>query len=151
MSNLRDLYQEVIMDHNRNPRNMGVLDHARHTGEGFNPLCGDQIDLYLYVNDDSVIEKIRFEGKGCAISTASASIMTEVLAGRTVGEAKEYFQVFCESVTGQHKDGNQTLDLGKLEVLSGVKAFPARVKCATLAWHTLLASLDGSDSPIKTE
>ena len=151
MTNLRDLYQEVIMDHNRNPRNMGVLDHASHTGEGFNPLCGDQIDLYLYVNDDSVIEKICFEGKGCAISTASASIMTEVLAGRTVDEAKEYFQVFCESVTGKHKDGNEALDLGKLEVLSGVKAFPARVKCATLAWHTLLASLDGSEDPVKTE
>ena len=103
------------------------------------------------MNDDSVIEKICFEGKGCAISTASASIMTEVLAGRTVDEAKEYFQVFCESVTGKHKDGNEALDLGKLEVLSGVKAFPARVKCATLAWHTLLSSLDGSEDTVKTE
>ena len=151
MSSLRDLYQEVIMDHNRNPRNKGVLEDASHEGEGFNPLCGDEIRLYLCVNNDSIIEKIRFEGKGCAISTASASIMTETLCGRSLDEAKKYFQAFCSSVTGEGLDIDQSLDLGKLEVLNGVSEYPARVKCATLAWHTLAAALKGDINAVKTE
>ena len=151
MSSLRDLYQEVIMDHNRNPRNSGTLEDANHKGEGFNPLCGDEIQLYLYVNDDSIIEKIRFEGKGCAISTASASIMTETLCGCSVDAAKEYFHAFCASITGEMTDADKNVDLGKLEVLNGVSEYPARVKCATLAWHTLLAALQGDTDSVKTE
>ena len=151
MSSLRDLYQEVIMDHNRNPRNSGTLEDANHKGEGFNPLCGDEIQLYLYVNNDSIIEKIRFEGKGCAISTASASIMTETLCGCSVDAAKEYFHAFCASITGEMTDADKNVDLGKLEVLNGVSEYPARVKCATLAWHTLLAALQGDTDSVKTE
>ena len=104
MSDLRELYQEVIMDHNRSPRNCGPLEGASHKAEGFNPLCGDQLQLYLYVNDDSIIEKVRFEGKGCAISTASASIMTETLHGRSVDEANRYFQAFCALATGEKEE-----------------------------------------------
>ena len=151
MSSLRDLYQEVIMDHNRNPRNSGTLEDANHKGEGFNPLCGDEIQLYLYVNDDSIIEKIRFAGKGCAISTASASIMTETLCGCSVDAAKEYFHAFCASITGEMMDADKNVDLGKLEVLNGVSEYPARVKCATLAWHTLSAALQGDIGSVKTE
>ena len=151
MSSLRDLYQEVIMDHNRNPRNSGTLEDANHKGEGFNPLCGDEIRLYLYVNNDSIIEKIRFEGKGCAISTASASIMTETLCGCSVDAAKEYFHAFCASITGEMTDADKNVDLGKLEVLNGVSEYPARVKCATLAWHTLSAALQGDTGSVKTE
>ena len=139
------------MDHNRNPRNSGVLEDANHKGEGFNPLCGDEIQLYLYVNDDSIIEKIRFEGKGCAISTASASIMTETLCGCSVDAAKEYFHAFCASITGEMTDADKNVDLGKLEVLNGVSEYPARVKCATLAWHTLSAALQRDIGSVKTE
>ena len=151
MSDLRELYQEVIMDHNRSPRNCGPLEGASHKAEGFNPLCGDQLQLYLYVNDDSIIEKVRFEGKGCAISTASASIMTETLHGRSVDEANRYFQAFCALATGDGEGLGKDLDLGKLEVLNGVREYPARVKCATLAWHTLQAALCGDKTPVKTE
>ena len=151
MSSLRDLYQEVIMDHNRNPRNSGTLEDANHKGEGFNPLCGDEIQLYLYVNDDSIIDKIRFEGKGCAISTASASIMTETLCGCSVDAAKEYFHAFCASITGEMMYADKNVDLGKLEVLNGVSEYPARVKCATLAWHTLSAALQRDIGSVKTE
>ena len=151
MSDLRELYQEVIMDHNRSPRNCGSLEGASHKAEGFNPLCGDHLRLYLYVNDDSIIEKVRFEGKGCAISTASASIMTETLHGRSVDEANRYFHAFCALATGEREGLDQDLDLGKLEVLNGVREYPARVKCATLAWHTLQAALRGDETSVKTE
>ena len=151
MTDLRELYQEVIMDHNRNPRNCGCLEGASHEAEGFNPLCGDQLQLYLYVNSDSVIEDVRFEGKGCAISTASASIMTETLKGRSIEQANKYFKAFCALATGDDHQLDQNLDLGKLEVLNGVREYPARVKCATLAWHTLQAALCGDKMPAKTE
>ena len=151
MTELRELYQEVIMDHNRNPRNCGCLEEASHVAEGFNPLCGDQLKLYLYINDANTIEDVSFEGQGCAISTASASIMTETLRGLGLDEAQEYFDAFCALATGEDKHLDAGIDLGKLEVLRGVSEYPARVKCATLAWHTLHAALNGEKEPAKTE
>ena len=151
MSNLNDLYQEILLEHNSKPRNYRKLESHSHNADGFNPLCGDEIQLYLYVNDDSIIEKIRFDGKGCAISTASASIMTETLCGCSVDAAKEYFHAFCASITGEMMDADKNVDLGKLEVLNGVSEYPARVKCATLAWHTLSAALQGDIGSVKTE
>jgi len=140
---LRSLYQEVIFDHNRNPRNFGDLKACNRHADGHNPLCGDELAVYLIVNDDDVIEDIRFKGRGCAISTASASIMTETLKGKTSTEAERYFASFHAMVTDSDipDDGIQNLD--KLEVLSGVKSYPSRVKCATLAWHTVRAALHG--------
>ncbi len=147
MSDLRDLYQEVIFDHNRNPRNYGVLEDANRKAEGFNPLCGDQLTVYMLINDDDIIEKVSFEGQGCAISTASASIMTEELVGKTAEQAEEIFNNFHSVVTG----GDSDTDIGKLEVLSGVKDYPTRVKCATLPWHTTNAAIDQLDEPVTTE
>jgi nitrogen fixation NifU-like protein len=134
MSELRELYQEVIIDHGRHPRNFGVLPHANYCQEGFNPLCGDKIILHLY-EDNGVVEELKFEGSGCAISMASASLMTECLKGKSRNEIQEMFNVFHQWITE-----NAVIDeekLGKLTVLSGVREFPARIKCATLAWHTL--------------
>ena len=139
------------MDHNRNPRNYGCLQEASHFAEGFNPLCGDQLKLYLYINDSNTIEDVSFEGQGCAISTASASIMTEILLGLGLNEAKQYFHAFCALAIGENKHLESDVDLGKLEVLKGVSEYPARVKCATLAWHTLQAALKGEKEPAKTE
>jgi len=147
MSDLRDLYQEVIFDHNRNPRNYGVLEDANRKAEGFNPLCGDQLTVYMLINDDGIIEKVSFEGQGCAISTASASIMTGELIGKTAEQAEEIFNNFHAVVTG----GESDVDIGKLEVLSGVKDYPTRVKCATLPWHTTNAAINQLDEPITTE
>jgi nitrogen fixation NifU-like protein len=147
MSDLRDLYQEVILDHNRRPRNFGPLPAADRTAEGSNPLCGDQVKVFLKLDGD-VIDRITFEGAGCAISTASASLMTEALAGRTVAEARALFDRFHELLTAGEGDPER---LGKLAVFSGVREFPMRVKCATLAWHTLKAALDGADVPITTD
>lgn len=147
MSDLRDLYQEVIFDHNRNPRNYGVLEDANRKAEGFNPLCGDQLTVYMLVNDDGIIEKVSFEGQGCAISTASASIMTEELIGKTPDQAEEIFNNFHTVVTG----GQANADIGKLEVLSGVKDYPTRIKCATLPWHTTNAAINQQDEPVTTE
>ncbi len=147
MSDLRELYQEVIFDHNRNPRNYGVLEDANRKAEGFNPLCGDQLTVYMFVNDDGIIEKVSFEGQGCAISTASASIMTEELIGKTAQQAEQIFENFHTIVTG----GESNADIGKLEVLSGVKDYPTRVKCATLPWHTTNAAINQLDEPVTTE
>lgn len=144
---LRDLYQEVIMDHGRRPRNFGPLAPASHVAEGFNPLCGDRLTLRLQV-DDGVIREARFEGAGCAISTASASLMTEAVKGRSAAEAEALFAGFHALVTGAPATATA---LGKLEVLAGVREFPARVKCATLAWHTLHAALHGQGQPVSTE
>ncbi|HEV7515709.1 MAG TPA: SUF system NifU family Fe-S cluster assembly protein [Thermoanaerobaculia bacterium] len=138
-SNLRDLYQEVILDHNRQPRNFGPLPAADHTAEGSNPLCGDRVKVFLKMQGD-VLEEIAFEGAGCAISTASASLMTEALAGKTAAEARALFAQFHEMLTAGDPGDPETL--GKLAVFSGVREFPMRVKCATLAWHTLKAALD---------
>ncbi|MBD5805391.1 NifU-like protein [Azoarcus sp. Aa7] len=148
MPDLRDLYQELIIDHGRRPRNFGALADANHTAEGFNPLCGDRITLFVKTRD-GVIEDVRFEGTGCAISTASASLMSEALKGRTEAEAQALFDGFHALVTGQ--GAAEPPLLGKLEVLAGVAEFPARVKCATLAWHTLLAALRDQSAPVTTE
>lgn len=148
MSDLRDLYQEVIFDHNRQPRNFGRLEGATHKAEGFNPLCGDQLTLYLRVGDDGRIEEVAFEGKGCAISTASASLLTEAVKGRTLEEAERLFRGFHGMIMDE--PAAEPVELGKLEVLAGVKEFPTRVKCATLAWHTLHAAIEGKDQ-VSTE
>jgi len=147
MSDLRDLYQEVILDHNRHPRNFGPLPAANHRAEGNNPLCGDRVTVYLDVEGDR-IRGVSFEGAGCAISTASASLMTEALKGRSVEEARSLFHGFHELVTKGEEEGE---DLGKLAVFTGVREYPMRVKCATLAWHTLMAALDAKDQPVTTE
>jgi nitrogen fixation protein NifU and related proteins len=152
MSDLRDLYQEVIFDHNRRPRNFGPLPAANREAQGFNPLCGDQLALHLNVVD-GVIEEARFEGKGCAISTASASLMTEALKGKREAEAEALFGAFHALLTGRESPdaAGDHAALGKLEVLAGVRAFPSRVKCATLAWHTLEAALHNAKQPVTTE
>lgn len=138
---LRDLYHELIIDHGRHPRNFTVIDDANHSKEGFNPLCGDKIILYLNVNEkNNVIENIAFQGNGCAISIASASLMTEIIKGKTLAQAQQLFTNFHQLVTEKNATTNLE-NLGKLAVMSGVAEFPARVKCATLAWHTLLAAL----------
>ena len=149
MSDLRDLYQEVIFDHNRHPRNFGKIANADRHADGHNPLCGDKLSLYLKIDND-VITDIRFEGSGCAISTASASLMTERLKGMKIADAEALFQKFHAVITqdGQDADSSQ---LGKLSVLTGVRGYPARVKCATLAWHTLEAALHGKGETASTE
>jgi len=149
MPDLRDLYQEVILDHNRRPRNFGRLIDANRSAEGFNPLCGDQLTLYLKLVND-VIEDVRFEGTGCAISTASASLMTEALKGKTRAQAQALFDGFHALLTTDDC-GDDLVPLGKLEVLSGVREFPMRVKCATLAWHALQAALRNETRLVSTE
>lgn len=148
MFDLRSLYQEVIVDHNRQPRNFGRLEHPSHHAEGFNPLCGDQIELDLNVKD-GVINQVKFEGHGCAISTASASLMTEILTGKTVIQAEKLFELFHDAITKEQCDDIEAL--GKLAVLMGVKDYPARIKCATLAWHALHAALKNEQQPVSTE
>jgi nitrogen fixation NifU-like protein len=137
-SDLDELYQEVILDHNRRPRNFHALADASHMAEGYNPLCGDRLTLYLKVAD-GVVSDVSFEGAGCAISKASASLMTDAVKGRTVGEAQALFDRFHRMVTTPL--GQQVEDLGKLSALAGVREFPVRVKCASLAWHTLKAAM----------
>lgn len=147
MSGLRDLYQEVILDHNKRPRNFRVLDPATHRADGYNPLCGDRITVYLEV-ENGVVKDLAFQGSGCAISTASASLMTDALKGRPVEEVEKLFQSFHELVTG---DEPAPQGLGKLAVLAGVRDYPTRVKCATLAWHAVRAALEHREEPVKTE
>lgn len=137
MNDLLNLYQEIIIDHSRNPRNFTPLSAPTHTHEGYNPLCGDRLTVYFY-EKDSVIQEACFEGSGCAISIASASLMIEMLKGKSVQEAEDLFFQFHNLVTGKNSDINR---LGKLAVLAGVAGFPMRVKCATLCWHTTLAAL----------
>lgn len=146
---LRDLYQEVIFDHNRNPRNFRVIDNADRKVEGFNPLCGDRLTLYLKL-DGGTIQDASFQGSGCAISTASVSLMTEIIKGKTEAEAEALFKTFHEMTTGKGED-IQLEAVGKLAVLAGVREYPARVKCATLAWHTLDAALKNETQSISTE
>jgi nitrogen fixation NifU-like protein len=146
---IRDLYQEVVFDHNRNPRNFRVMDDATRKVDGYNPLCGDKITLYIKLNGD-VIEDVSFQGSGCAISTASASLMTEIVRGQTEEQAHELFGLFHRITTGQDERANFE-ELGKLAVLAGVRAYPARVKCATLAWHSLEAALKNESDSISTE
>jgi nitrogen fixation protein NifU and related proteins len=150
MSDLRDLYQEVILDHNKRPRNFRKVETANRAAEGHNPLCGDQLTVYLRV-EDNVIRDIGFHGSGCAISKASASMMTDSVKGKTMTEAEDLFNKVHAVLTSEHKDQADLDGLGKLAVLSGVWEFPARVKCASLAWHTLHAALQGEKDPVSTE
>lgn len=146
-ADLRDLYQEVIVDHGRRPRHFGPLPEASHQAEGFNPLCGDRLTLRLQVVDGIIVDA-RFEGAGCAISTASASLLTEAVTGLAVADADTLFAAFHALLTGEPGD---PAALGKLQVLAGVREFPSRIKCATLAWHTLQAALHGAPRPVSTE
>lgn len=148
MSDLDDLYQEVILDHNRKPRNCHVMECANRSADGHNPLCGDTVKVYLRI-EEGVIEDISFQGHGCAICTASCSLMTEAVKGKPVTEAKELFEEFHEMLTGVAAE--QGLELGKLRVFEGVREYPVRVKCATLAWHTLNAAIDDTELPVTTE
>lgn len=147
---LQDLYQELILDHYKRPRNQRPLGDADHKAEGFNPLCGDKVDVYLKLDGDRVRD-VAFEGAGCAISTASASMMTEALKGKTVEEARALFGKFHALVTGRLENPDEGPDLGKLEVFAGVSQYPVRVKCATLAWHTLEAALEQRGGIVSTE
>ncbi len=149
MSELRDLYQDVILEHSKAPRNYRELPAANHKAEGFNPLCGDRFTIYVTTEGDS-IRDITFQGSGCAISKASASMMTQSLKGKSRAEAAKIFERFHNLVTGQ-QSSNGDAELGKLTVFSGVSEFPVRVKCATLAWHTLQAALEDKQEAVSTE
>ena len=148
MAELRDLYQEVILEHSKAPRNFRRLDVGQHA-EGFNPLCGDRFTVFLKVDND-IVTDVSFQGSGCAISKASASMMTQAIKGKSKEEAERLFEVFHKLVTTGESNGDKP-ELGKLEVFSGVSEFPVRVKCATLAWHTLRAALEGKQESISTE
>jgi nitrogen fixation NifU-like protein len=149
MAELRDLYQQVILDHNKNPRHHHRLDHPSHSADGHNPLCGDRIHLDLKV-EDGVIRDVGFEGSGCAISTAAASLMTSAVIGKTVAEAERLFDAFHAMVVDPGAPADAK-DLGKLAAFAGVRGFPARVKCANLPWHTLHAALTGDGGRATTE
>ena len=148
MSDLKDLYQEVILDHNRNPRNCYIMDGASYTADGHNPLCGDIVKVYLRI-ENGVIEEISFQGQGCAICTASTSLMTESVQGKSVEEAQGLFDEFHQMLTGVAEE--QGVALGKLQVFEGVREYPVRVKCATLAWHTLNAAMEEKKEDETTE
>ncbi len=150
MSDLRELYQELILDHSKHPRNKGEIEHANHSAEGYNPLCGDQVTVQLAVNEDNIVTDAAFDGAGCAISTASASLMTEAIKGMSVEKATLLFNAFHSLVTGKELPADSP-ELEKLEVFAGVAEFPMRVKCASLSWHTFRAAIDGSNDPITTE
>ncbi|MBV9861484.1 MAG: SUF system NifU family Fe-S cluster assembly protein [Alphaproteobacteria bacterium] len=153
MMDLRELYQDIILDHGRHPRNFRALEHPTHSAKGYNPLCGDRVTIYLQLDGDR-IEDVSFDGRGCAISTAAASLMTEVLKGKTLAQAHALFERFRAAVTGSDPgELPETLseDAERLEPLTGVKAFPVRVKCATLPWHAFEAALKGDADPVKTE
>lgn len=150
MTGLSELYQEVILDHNNSPRNFREIDGATQIAEGYNPLCGDRVVVYLQLDND-VIGDISFQGSGCAISKASASMMTVSLKGKTKTEAEDHFQRFHSMVTGAANRAIDPQALGKLAAFSGVCEFPARVKCANLAWHALHAALDGNRETVSTE
>jgi len=140
MSELSELYQQVILDHNKKPRNFHKLETANHTAEGYNPLCGDQLTIYLQLEDNAV-KDVSFEGAGCAIFKASASMMTQAVKGKSKQEAEMLFKEFHRLVTGELDEENEPNRLGKLTIFAGVREFPVRVKCATLSWHTLVAAL----------
>ncbi len=150
MADTRALYEQVILDHNKNPRNFHALDPCDHRIEGFNPLCGDHFTVYVKL-DDGRITDISFTGAGCAISKSSASVMTSVLKGKTIAEAKTLFTKFHQMITANPGDLVDEAALGKLRVFSGVREFPIRIKCATLAWHAMASALDGQDNTISTE
>jgi len=147
MNDLRDLYQEVILDHNKRPRNFRIIPQPTHQANGINPLCGDRISVYLDIEDE-VIRDISFQGAGCAISSASASLMTEALKGKPVAEIEHLFEAFHDVVRAEWKCPK---GLGKLSVLAGVRDYPSRVKCATLAWHAVRAALEARKEAVATE
>lgn len=149
MAELNELYQQLILDHSRSPRNCRVIEDADAVAEGHNPLCGDQVTVYVKLENDRVVD-VSFKGNGCAISTASASLLTEVLRGKTRQQAEELFRSFHDLVTGSRPEGAGP-ELGKLRVFSGVSEFPVRVKCATLVWHTLKAALNQIREKVTTE
>lgn len=151
MSDLREIYQDVILDHYRKPRNFAQMEGASHQAKGHNPLCGDRVDIYLKVAD-GIVHDVSFQGAGCAISTASASLMTEAVKGKGVDDVKDLFSTFHRMVTQpQDPDDEGAPDLGKLEALSGVRELPVRIKCATLSWHTLQAALAQNEDMASTE
>jgi nitrogen fixation NifU-like protein len=150
-SELRDLYQEVVIDHSKKPRNFRKPEGANRKAEGINPLCGDEITLYLKLSGDDVIEDVGFKGAGCAISKASASLMTAAVKKKTKAEAQALFERVHSMLSEGPQSKVDPQELGKLAVLSGVWEFPSRVKCATLAWHTLRSALDGAGAPVSTE
>ena len=147
---LKELYQQVILDHNKSPRNFKILEAANHTAEGYNPLCGDKIDVYLET-ESGMIKDISFQGSGCAISKASASLMSSFVKGKSIEEAKGIFKQFHELITGKLSEDEDLESLGKLQVFAGVREFPVRVKCASLAWHTMLAALKEGKNTVTTE
>jgi nitrogen fixation NifU-like protein len=149
MSDLRELYQQVILDHNKNPRNFHDMPDATNRVDGYNPLCGDHYTIFLKTDGDT-IQDVSFTGSGCAISKASASVMSSTIKGKSKEEADRLFATFHALVTGD-QSGLSAADLGRLAAFSGVSEFPARVKCATLAWHTLRSALDGNDEKVSTE
>ncbi len=150
MGDLRELYQTTILDHNKQPRNFRVPERANRRAAGHNPLCGDRVTVHLELEDD-VVKDVGFQGAGCAISTASASLMTQAVKGRSLAEVGKLFDSFHELVTSDPQRAVDAGRVGKLAVLAGVREYPVRVKCATLAWHTLRAALGGSHEPVKTE
>lgn len=151
MSDLRELYQTTILDHNKKPRNFRTLPEANRKADGWNPLCGDKVTIYLTVDDAGVVEEVGFQGSGCAISTASASLMTQIVKGKTEAEILELFDRFHDLITGDSKQPPDLEKLGKLAVFSGVSEYPMRVKCATLPWHTLRSAVRGDSEVAKTE
>mgnify|MGYP001319068656 FL=1 len=148
---LRELYQQVILDHNKAPRNFRKIEDASNFAEGYNPLCGDNVTVYMKIDENNVIQDISFQGSGCAISKASASLMTSMLKGKTVEEAEKLFNNFHDLVTDKLGDKPDMENLGKLAVFAGVREFPARVKCASLAWHTMLSALHNRNEKVVTE
>ena len=151
MTELRELYQQVILDHNKNPRNFGRPVTTNREQQGHNPLCGDELKVYLYVDEADIIQDIGFEGSGCAISKASASLMTDALKGKPAAAAKDLFERFRKVVTGEVDASFDEAEIGKLVVFAGVREFPMRVKCATLAWHTMRSALDSEQTSVTTE
>jgi len=150
MFDVEDLYQQVIVDHSRKPRNFHTLENANRKAEGYNPLCGDKLTIYMRV-ENGIIEDLAFEGSGCAISVASASLMTQLLKGRSEADAERIFNAFHEMVTGADQAAIDDRELGKLKVLAGVRRYPSRIKCATLCWHTLNAALSQLTETVATE
>ncbi len=149
-ADLKELYQQVILDHNKNPRNFRKLENANHFAEGYNPLCGDKLNVYVDV-EDGKIKDISFQGSGCAISKASASLMSSMVKGLSIEEAEKLFKKFHSVITGEITDEKEIQELGKLAVFAGVREFPSRVKCASLAWHTMEAAFKQEEKTVSTE
>ena len=148
---VRDLYRDLILDHARNPRHFGKLGHATHSAEGINPLCGDKLKLYLDLDSDDIIRDVAFEGSGCAISVASASLLTDTVIGLSSRDAIAFFDADTAQLAGDDQRDDKSVDIGKLRALAGVRDFPSRVKCATLAWHALKSALQQDTTPASTE